>query len=289
MKKLLISIIIPLYNKESCILKTIESVINQDFIDYEIVVVDDGSIDGGLSLVENLKNDHIRIFKKKNGGPSSARNYGVNNARGKWILFLDADDTLEPGALELAAKNIKRHPLIKVFSYNLFVERQGVKKIRNVNHTRGYCPFPFLNWYNNEIYPRTGNMLVKRTVMLRNLYREDLRRYEDGENTFRLMREYWFYACPIPLFSYNQDTLDASYRRENIKEDFLCIMEPDGKSLFEKIAMFKMYREGCQTYPEEMGKIYGNYFKMKLWGRCDLVLWRYLEFKMRIKNLINRF
>ena len=101
MNKPLISVIIPLYNKEDCILKTLESITTQDFEDYEIVVVDDGSKDNSVALIENLHNDKINIYQKSNGGPASARNYGVDHSKGKWGLFLDADDTLEPGALRL--------------------------------------------------------------------------------------------------------------------------------------------------------------------------------------------
>ena len=68
----LISVIIPLYNKEECIVKTIESITKQDYDDYEIVVVDDGSTDGSVALIQSLNNDKIKIYIKENGGPASA-------------------------------------------------------------------------------------------------------------------------------------------------------------------------------------------------------------------------
>lgn len=86
------SIVIPLYNKESFIKRTLEKVLNQSFIDFEVIVVDDGSTDESVNVVKNIKDDRIKIFSKTNGGVSSARNYGIKKASGKYIAFLDADD-----------------------------------------------------------------------------------------------------------------------------------------------------------------------------------------------------
>ena len=89
----MISIIIPLYNKEHYILDTINSVFCQTNKDWECVIVDDGSTDRGPELVKNIHDSKIKYLKKKNGGVSSARNFGVSKAMGEWILYLDADDT----------------------------------------------------------------------------------------------------------------------------------------------------------------------------------------------------
>ena len=121
--ELLISIIIPLYNKEDCIVKTIESITTQDFEDYEIVVVDDGSKDNSVEKVMSIQDQRIKIFRKSNGGPASARNYGVKNALGKYGLFLDADDTLEPGSLKVLARLIQKEPSCEFFCCNQPLQR----------------------------------------------------------------------------------------------------------------------------------------------------------------------
>ena len=278
------SIIIPLYNKQRSILKTIKSVLSQDYRNYEIVVVDDGSTDDSVSIVENLHSERVKLYQKENGGPSSARNYGVKKAEGDWILFLDADDTLEPGALSMAATNIKKHRFADVFTYNLYVEQNGNKYVRNVEHTKGYCLSPFVSWYLDQIYPRTGTMVLRRKIMLQEPYREDLCRHEDTEDTFRIMRSYTFYACKEPLFSYNQDTLAASQKRMDYHEDFVCMMEPKGKSFFEQMAMYKLYREACIVYPECVDEIYGDTFKKMKYGRGD----KYLKKWKRIKEILRK-
>ena len=105
----MISVVIPLYNKEASIAQSLKSVLSQEYDDFEVVIVDDGSTDGSVGVVEAINDPRIRLIKQENGGPSKARNTGVKNAKGEWILFLDADDELEPDALEYFAKNINKH------------------------------------------------------------------------------------------------------------------------------------------------------------------------------------
>ena len=95
----LLTVIIPLYNCSSVIIRCLESI---DFNDKEIVIVDDGSEDDSLRVVEEYSISHpgIRIIHKNNGGVSSARNVGIQNAKGKYIVFVDADDYLVPGGLD---------------------------------------------------------------------------------------------------------------------------------------------------------------------------------------------
>jgi glycosyltransferase involved in cell wall biosynthesis len=94
------SVVIPLYNKENSIRNTVQSVLNQSFADFEIVIVNDGSTDKSLEVVRQINDARIRIIDKDNGGVSSARNYGIKNAEKEWIAFLDGDDLWEPNHLE---------------------------------------------------------------------------------------------------------------------------------------------------------------------------------------------
>lgn len=104
----LISVIIPAYNCESTIEKTIMSVINQTFSNFEVIVVNDGSLDNTLEIIEKIAENipTIKFFSKENGGVSSARNLGISHSSGKYISFLDADDYFENNFLEVMHKKI---------------------------------------------------------------------------------------------------------------------------------------------------------------------------------------
>ena len=104
----LISVIVPIYNVQDYLRKCIDSIINQTYRDLEIILIDDGSTDSsGKICDEYLKIDHrIRVYHKKNGGLSSARNAGLKMARGEWIGFVDSDDYIEHDMYELLLSNM---------------------------------------------------------------------------------------------------------------------------------------------------------------------------------------
>ena len=106
----MISVLIPLYNKSKSIVATISSVLSQTYKDFEILVVDDGSTDGSGEIIQSIKDDRIRYFRKKNGGVSSARNYGIEKAQYDWIALLDGDDLWKPIFLEEMVEMIQRYP-----------------------------------------------------------------------------------------------------------------------------------------------------------------------------------
>ncbi len=94
----LVSVVIPIYNVEKYIMKTVESVIQQDYSNIEIILVDDGSPDNSGKIIDELKKKDPRIIciHKENGGVSSARNVGIDAASGKYVTFIDGDDWVEP-------------------------------------------------------------------------------------------------------------------------------------------------------------------------------------------------
>ena len=104
------SVVIPLYNKEHYIEKTIRSVLAQTCPDYEVIVVDDGSKDSSLALAKKIEGGNIRVIAQENQGVSVARNTGILNASGKYICFLDADDEWRPDYLATIQSLTDKYP-----------------------------------------------------------------------------------------------------------------------------------------------------------------------------------
>ena len=105
----MISVVIPLYNGEKYIEATLRDVLGNTERDIEVLVVDDGSKDGGADVVRTIaKEDHrVRYFRKENGGIASARNYGLVRANGKYICFIDQDDFVRPDMFQIMREDIE--------------------------------------------------------------------------------------------------------------------------------------------------------------------------------------
>ena len=115
MNEVLFSVIMPAYNAEQYITESIESVLSQSYDNFEIVVINDGSIDNTATVVSEIADKRIRLFNKDNGGVSNARNFGIEHSRGKFICFLDSDDLWMENHLEVLNNLIKQNSTCSVF------------------------------------------------------------------------------------------------------------------------------------------------------------------------------
>jgi glycosyltransferase involved in cell wall biosynthesis len=124
MNQPLISIIVPLFNKEKYILATLRSVYSQSYKNWECLIIDDGSNDGSLFLVEDFiakTPGNWTVLKQENKGASSARNLGIKLSRGRYIAFLDADDLWLENKLEIQAMYLEKNPDVSLLLSNYII------------------------------------------------------------------------------------------------------------------------------------------------------------------------
>lgn len=121
-----ISVIIPVYNAEKYIRIAIQSILKQNFLDFEIICIDDGSIDNSLNICkeEARHDDRIIVLEQKNQGVSSARNKAIKTAKGKYIIFLDSDDYYADNSLNTMYNDIEEADIDAVI-YNHFYDYNG--------------------------------------------------------------------------------------------------------------------------------------------------------------------
>jgi len=122
------SVCIPLYNKANFIKKTIQSVLHQEFTDFEIVICDDGSTDDSVNKVQQFNDDRIQLIKQKNQGASEARNRAIKESNGEYIAFLDADDIWYPKHLSHLEYLIQNYKQAKLFATNYEIQMPGGNK-----------------------------------------------------------------------------------------------------------------------------------------------------------------
>jgi glycosyltransferase involved in cell wall biosynthesis len=122
----LVSVIVPVYNAETTLPDTIDSIQRQTFQNFELIVIDDGSTDGTLEWVRSVRDHRLQVFSYANAGPSVARNRGIERSQGEFISFIDSDDLWTPDKLTLQLQALRQQPEAALaYSWTAFVDEQG--------------------------------------------------------------------------------------------------------------------------------------------------------------------
>lgn len=250
-----VSIIIPVYNSEKYLRTTIESLLNQTYKDFEIILVDDGSVDASGKLCDELSltDRRIVVIHKENGGVSSARNVGIENARGELISFVDHDDYVFSDYLMTMVNEIEEYDLLQSFS--LGGPRNTIKTckrfaldktktLRCIKGDNGDVVFPEVDMNNMATI---WNQLYKKEVI--DKYQLRFRSIQSEDELFSY--EYMMYANSIKKIHYqgyffvcNMDSLGSKHNyiaeynyielMENIYSRLISCWEIKDKDYIEK-------------------------------------------------------
>ncbi|WP_273277817.1 glycosyltransferase family 2 protein [Methanothrix soehngenii] len=194
-----ISVVIPLYNKESHIARALSSVLNQTFQDFEVIVIDDGSTDGGAEVVRGFRDPRILLIQQENMGVSAARNKGIQLAIADYIAFLDADDEWMSCFLEDVNDMIKKYPFAGAYSttYRILEANNMIKIPQNAAVPRSSESIIIPNYF--EIISRgdppvcSSSICVPKDVFLKiGGFLEGKDMGEDIDMWFRIALEYQF-------------------------------------------------------------------------------------------------
>lgn len=213
LKNIKVSVIIPAYNVEYYIERSIVSVLNQKFKPFEIVVVDDGSTDDTAKIVEKFKNDVLYIYQK-NAGSSSARNLGINKAKGNWIAFLDSDDEWVDSHLLNFSKTLSLNPTIAWYGAPFKVLDEVSKKViftPKKGHLREESCHTVFEDYMTTFPPKA--YLSSPTMVLRKKVFEDVGYFDTTKKT-AVDVDMWFrIGLVYPKIGYSYKEGAVVYRR----------------------------------------------------------------------------
>jgi glycosyltransferase involved in cell wall biosynthesis len=184
------SVLIPLYNKERSIKNTIQSVLDQNFNDFEIIVVNDGSTDNSPEIVKQFVDPRIRLIHQENQGVSAARNRGIKEAKYEWIAFLDGDDLWREDHLETVKNMISSYPkesvFITDFAYSDGRNRFKHKRLSSVSRIEDY----FKESIKELLISSSAIVINKKSFAEIGYFNTGLIRGEDRDIWDRLARRY---------------------------------------------------------------------------------------------------
>ena len=236
MNKPFFSVVIPLYNKEQIIGKTIQSVLNQLYQNFEIVVVDDGCTDKSVSLVKKIKDERIKILRKKNGGVSSARNLGIQNAQYNWIAFLDADDYWDENHL-LTLQNVLLNQKTEGFvATGFYISNKKLEVAKIFQSSKEGLLDYFEVAALNGFPVHTSSTCIKRELLLKDSFNEQLSLGEDNELFARLGRKFkvFFITQPTSYYISDSENKEVSKTHDQAKDFLYQIKLSDCKSKNER-------------------------------------------------------
>lgn len=269
----IISVVIPVYNGEKTIQETIESVLNQTFSEFELIVINDGSQDSTLEIVSNIKDTRLRIFSYSNAGLSASRNRGISQAVGDYISFIDADDLWSQDKLESQFQALQTNSQAAVaYSWTNSINELGEFSRRGSHYTVNgnvYANLLIFNFLENG-----SNALFRQQVFTKvGKFDESLTAAEDWDMYLRLAAHYQFIAVPSAQILYRVSENSMSCNVSQLEKESLKVIEkafaqaPKSLQYLKKQSVANLYKyltfKTLEGYPDREHGIKAVGF---LWG-----------------------
>ena len=266
----LISVIVPIYNVEKYLEKCVKSIQEQTYKNIEIILVDDGSLDNCGELCEKyaLKDPRIKVVHKENGGLSDARNKGIDNATGKYIVFVDSDDYIEINYIELLYKAIRENKaeISQCGIYKVDCNYNIIEKI-SYNETSSKSGKQMIS----ETY-KNKEHLLENVVVWNKMYKKELfdkikfpfgKIHEDEFTTYKIFYQVEEVAViPECLYNYRQTNSSITGKKYNLKRLNLLEALEERMEFFKKNNEKKLYDLTLKYYLEQSRECY---IKLKLY------------------------
>lgn len=243
-----VSVLIPTYNRAELIVESLESVFDQTFSDYEIIVIDDGSTDNSKMILASLiESNKIRYIYQKNAGAAAARNTGIKHARGKYVAFLDSDDLYYPDKLLKQVKFLDNHPEAYIVhsDFSKFDNLGNDLGVRDTSYFSGWIyPHILLHWSMLMAIPC---VMVKRNIFEQiGLFDESLTYSEDLDLWARIAMKFPFHRIPIPLVRIRDHKQSISSNRSTAQNSIIYlekafVRDPGLGKHFRNRSVAKMY------------------------------------------------
>ncbi|WP_299006395.1 glycosyltransferase family A protein [uncultured Tenacibaculum sp.] len=224
------SIVIPLYNKELSITNTLQSVLNQTFTTFEVVIVNDGSTDTSVDKVKAFNDTRIRIIEQENGGVSSARNTGIKEAKYNYVAFIDGDDLWKSNYLSTMVQLITDFPNAKFYASNYSVLKNE-KLFDYTNYLeegfRGYIDNYFTVALQSKLFQTSATIISKKISESFLLFNEELSIGEDFDYWYRniLNSKIAFVNQPLTIYNMDDDNMVSNKKNSfNKKYNYLFVI-----------------------------------------------------------------
>jgi glycosyltransferase involved in cell wall biosynthesis len=219
-----ISVVVPAFNADKTILRTVKSVLNQTFIDFELIIVDDGSQDSTSNIISQVKDSRIKLFSYPNAGANVSRNRGIFHASGEYITFLDADDIWTNDKLISQFEALQANSKASVaYSWTDYIDADDNFVVSGTHATKNgdvYNDLLISNFLENG-----SNPLIRKEALIElGGFDESLKAAQDWDMWLRLADKYEFVAVPKVQILYRISENSTSSNLDRQEKACLTVM-----------------------------------------------------------------
>jgi len=221
----LISVVLPVFNGEETIKETVNSVLNQTFRNWELIVINDGSQDATLEIVSSIKDERIKVFSYPNKGQPASRNRGIARAKGEYISFIDADDLWTADKLEAQYQALRDNPQAAVaYSWTDWIDESG--QLLSCGSYISENGDVFAQLLLQDFIANGSNPLIRRQALLNvGNFDESLSNAHDWDMWLRLAAHYPFVVVPSAQILYRKSTSSMSANVWGMEASSLRVIE----------------------------------------------------------------
>ena len=287
MEEKLLSVIIPSYNRADKIERSVRSVLNQDYKNLEVIVVDDGSDDNTVDIIKEVADPRLRYIYQENSGACAARNNGIRHARGEYIAFHDSDDIWHQDKLEKQMPILLNNQADIVFCKLALLSENGKSDgIARPTYIKGGLLDPITTVFGIS----TQTLVMKADVAKRYLFDEKMPRWQDFEFMLRATQDNRLYCVDEPLVDYiigedsisrNSRKLVYAARRVITKHPWLNTKYP---YMSEQVAN-ALFGDALHLHNQELQEILDVIKKYKLSSKLQIKI---LIFKLGLWNVARK-
>lgn len=304
---MLVSVIVPVYNVEKYIARCMESILNQSFKEFEVILVDDGSLDDSGNICDQyaLSDERVQVIHKVHNGLSEARNTGLKSARGEFVTYIDSDDFVSNDYLStLLDVQTKNGCDIVSASFKIFYDNEDIKNIQQSDEVVRYTGREACRLVlRGELPSSSCNMLIRKSIAERHLFPGN-KYHEDEFTTFRYYLAtdkvckvnrilYYYYQRESSIMhQFGQPVLDELESADNYCE--ICSQIAPELVMVARYRKYMMIHQILDDYPEikevypeqyqEMVKYMKNYLKKLIFNPQESLHYKILA----IKKYFNR-
>lgn len=290
-----ISIIVPVYNTEKYLHRCIDSILAQTFTDFELLLINDGSNDHSGEVCDEYtqKDSRIRVFHKENGGVSSARNLGLDNAQGELITFVDSDDWIEKNCLDSCITVIREFPSVDIIRYGYYKEI-GNNRVKNTcTQKMVFSPKEMLErCHKYSFWGFIWNTVYKKKLLGDLRFNVNLNWLEDHIFTYKYINQcQLMYLLEKPLYHYSVSNSGLSC----IKDAYIvkCAAEEEFKAISAIVGVKDAINGYYDKLKEAINILYkyeDNYYRRKIFYKRFTILPLAIDHRNQIIDLYcNRY